>query len=604
VALAHRRLAVIDLTPDGRQPMMSGSGRYVISYNGEIYNFPDLRSQLAALGHAFQGSSDTAVLVEAFDEWGVAGTLPRLNGMFALAAWDRRATTLVLARDRFGEKPLYYATVGRRFAFASELRALCSATGPTMDIDRNALTLLLRHNYLPEPWSIYKGVAKVPAAAYLTLDLSTSRRPARLEKYWSLRDVVERGVSAPESIDDDDAIDVVGAILKKAVGQRMIADVPLGAFLSGGIDSSLVVAMMQEQSSTPVRTFSIGFNETGYDEAPFAKRVAAELGTDHTEVYVTAQEALDVIPILPSMFDEPFADSSQIPTFLVAKVARDQLTVALTGDGGDELFGGYLRYLALKRGWAAIRRIPYAARRRLSPLLRSELASRVERFVPARVGGRRASSLLRRAGDAFAAPGVPQLYFNLMSYWKTPSEIVIGGVEPSTSLSDPAAWPTIGSPVERAMYVDAMSYLPGDILTKVDRASMNVSLETRIPFLDHRLVEMAWRLPQEMRFRNWQGKWVLRQLLARYVSTNLFERPKMGFGVPIHEWLRGPLRPWAEDLLNERRLLDGGYLRPEPIRNLWARHLAGENWQYHLWGVLMFQAWHEHTCAITSTASH
>ena len=608
LALGHRRLSIIDLSPAGHQPMASHDERYVMSYNGEIYNFLDLRRDLEAGGASFRGHSDTEVLLAAVSAWGLAGALERCNGMFAFALWDRAERTLSLARDRLGEKPLYFGWNRGAFLFASELKALAAWPGFAPEVDRDALALSLRHNYVPAPYSIYRGIYKLPPATLLRLtpdlqgaDPGLAALGRRFEAYWSARETAERGVQDPFTGSEAEAIEALDACLRRAVASRMVADVPLGAFLSGGIDSSSVVALMQAQSERPVKTFSIGFHEAGYNEAEHAKAVAQHLGTEHTELYVTPQEAREVIPRLPVLYDEPFADSSQIPTFLVSGLARSTVTVSLSGDGGDELFGGYNRYFWAEAIWRKLGRLPAPARRALAGAIRAAPPRTWQRLfdlagpvLPGRLRQPRAGEKLHKLARMLGIHGQEALYMRLVSHWSEPCDVVLGAREPPTALSDPAQWARLESYTARMMYLDTVSYLPDDILAKVDRASMAVSLEARVPLLDHRVVELAWRLPLDMKVRGGEGKWILRRVLERYVPRQLFERPKMGFGVPIDDWLRGPLRDWAEALLDEGRLRREGFFEPAPIRRLWQEHLAGRSdWHYDLWNVLIFQAWQE-----------
>jgi asparagine synthase (glutamine-hydrolysing) len=592
VGLGHRRLSIVDLSPAGHQPMLSRCERYVIAYNGEVFSHLDIRAELQAHGCEFRGHSDTEVMVEAISRWGLDATLPRLIGMFAIALWDRGDRSLTLIRDRLGIKPLYWLEQRGLVLFGSELKALRQHPGWTPALDRNAIGAFMRHNYIPAPFSAYEGVHKLEAGCYVVL--ARGREPRHV-RYWDMREVAREGQRGRRKQDDNEAVAAMEALLRDSVRRRMVADVPLGALLSGGIDSSLVTALMQAQSAQRVRTFSIGFSEAGYDEAPFAKAVAQHLGTDHTELYVEPSHALDVIPRLSDWWDEPFADSSQIPTYLVCALTRKHVTVVLSGDGGDEVFCGYTRYLLGAQLWSRMHRLPPALRhavacgiRRVSPGNWERLAALVPaRFRPPHVGMRAhkfADSLDRSDPDA--------VYLQMLSHWHQPDAIVLNAKEAKGRLWDAETPALVPHFVDRMQYLDTLTYLPDDILTKVDRASMAVALEARVPLLDHRVVEAAWRLPLETKMRDGKGKWMLRQILARYVPVSLFERPKMGFGVPIDRWLRGPLRDWAENLLGEGRLRSQGLLDPGPIRERWHAHLeGGANWAYPLWNVLMLQAW-------------
>lgn len=598
IALGHRRLAIVELSPAGAQPMQSACGRYVIAFNGEIYNHLDLRRDLGNL--PWRGHSDTETLLAGFSAWGIRATLERCIGMFALAVWDKKVRSLSLARDRMGEKPLYYGWQGQGdgacFLFGSDLAALRAHPAFSADINRDALALYMRHNAIGAPHSIYQGIYKLPQGTLLTVSL-TVREP-KFETYWSLPKVAERGVVTPFDGTDAEAVDALEALLKDAVRQQMMADVPLGAFLSGGIDSSTVVALMQEQSNRPIKTFTIGFSEEGYNEALHAKAVAQHLGTDHTELYVSPLQALDVIPKLPMLYSEPFSDSSQIPTFLVSQLARQHVTVSLSGDAGDELFAGYNRYVQGHNRWNIVSRIPVAMRRLIAAMLQAISPNRwntllepLQPILPSTLRMANVGEKLHKAAGVLGARTIDELYLGLVTHWE-PENLVLGATEPLTNLRGETLSLTGLDDVQRMMALDAITYLPDDILVKVDRAAMGVSLETRVPFLDHRVVEFAWQLPQHMKLRGGVGKWALRQVLYRHVPKSLIERPKMGFGVPIDSWLRGPLRDWAESLLNESRLQNDGYFNPAPIRQKWAEHLSGKrNWQYHLWDVLMFQAW-------------
>jgi len=608
ITLGHRRLAILDLSPAGRQPMSSASGRYVIAFNGEIYNHLSLRLTLEKSGtpgattSSWRGHADTETLLAGFDAWGIRATVLRCIGMFAFAVWDKHERVLTLGRDRLGEKPLYYGWQGSGegvcFLFGSELKALKAHPSFSAEIDRDALCLYMRHNYIPAPHSIYQGIRKLLPGHLLTV--SAQRREPALEAYWSLSDVVVSGQRSPRTGSDSDVTDELEQILKSAIRQQMVADVPLGAFLSGGIDSSTVVALMQAQSDRAVKTFTIGFNEEGYNEAIHAKAVARHLGTDHTELYVTPQQALDVIPGLPGLYCEPFADSSQIPTFLVSQLARQKVTVSLSGDAGDELFSGYNRYLLAQRLWDKLSMIPVGMRTlaasgisALSPSAWGRLARPLHAVTPNALKLTHIGDKLHKGAGVLASRRIDDLYLGLVTHWN-PDEVVLAGREPTTCLHG-APMPLEGlDDVQRMMALDTMTYLPDDILVKVDRAAMGVSLEGRVPFLDHRVVEFAWRIPQSMKLRNGVGKWVLRQVLYRYIPKELIERPKMGFGVPIDVWLRGPLMDWAQALLSDERLRRDGFFNPAPIRAKWAEHLSGKrNWQYLLWDVLMFQTWLE-----------
>jgi len=592
VVLTHRRLSILDLSSAGHQPMISPSGQFVIVFNGEIYNHLDLREQLGV--SSWQGHSDSETLLAGIDAWGLEQTLLKCVGMFAFALWDREKKSLYLARDRIGEKPLYYGWQKDIFLFGSELKALKAHPSFEGEIDRGSIALQLRHNCIPAPYSIYNGIKKLLPGTFVKLTVDSQQFVEReLPEpifYWSLEETVNRGLDSVFEGGDSKAIITLDKLLSDSIRQQMIADVPLGAFLSGGVDSSAVVALMQKQSSLPVKTFSIGFNERNYDEAIYAKEVANYLGTDHTELYVAAQQAMDVIDRLPQLYDEPFSDSSQIPTFLVAEMARQHVKVSLSGDGGDELFGGYNRYFKTHLWWNKVNAIPKPIRHMISKGLLTIPPGVWDRagYIVAGVSG---NTVAKLAGVLSVEDGV-SLYRYFTTHWDDPAAVVIGGKEGKTEVSDPSI--ELGHIAEQMMAMDTLTYLPDDILTKVDRAAMGVSLESRIPLLDHRVVEFAWQLPLSMKIRHGQGKWILRQLLYQYVPKKLIERPKMGFGVPIDSWLRGPLRDWAESLLGESRLRQEGYLYPAPIRKKWEEHLSGKrNWQYHLWDVLMFQAWLE-----------
>jgi len=606
VALGHRRLAILDLTEEGRQPMFSADGRLVTVFNGEIYNFLDLRAELEGLGHSFRGHSDTEVILAAFMQWGVEKAVNKFNGMFALALWDRNERQLTLLRDRIGKKPLYYGWAGNTLLFASQVKALRRHPAFRDELNLAALALYLRHGYIPAPYSIYRGIYKLPPASYLTVrtcDVGGNSAPV---PYWSVKEVAESGVNSPHTGRPEEIIEELRWLLEDAVRLRMIADVPLGAFLSGGIDSSLVVGAMQALSPRRVRTFSIGFSEEEYNEAPHARAVADYLGTEHTELYVSPRDAMSVVPELGEMFDEPFADSSQIPTYLVSKLARRQVTVSLSGDGGDELFGGYHAYLVNARSWDRIARIPTwlrVAAGRLVAALPGPAWERAFRIfgpvLPAAFRRPDAGGRFNRFGLTLSRAAQEEFYRNLISVWENPAALLAGVREPPTAFTDPSRWARLPGFVERMMYLDMQCYLPDDILAKVDRASMAVSLEARCPLLDYRLIEFAWRVPTALKLRDGQGKWLLRQLAYRYVPQSLLDRPKKGFAVPVGEWLRGPLREWAEALLQPERLKREGVFEPHSVERRWSAHLAGEaDWSSCLWSVLMFQLWREASSAL------
>lgn len=600
IALGHRRLAIQDLSPEGHQPMTSLSGRFTVVFNGEIYNFLELKRELEKGGIAFRGHSDTEVLLASVGRWGLKRAIERFVGMFAFALWDRHERVLTLVRDRLGEKPLYYGWQGKTFLFGSELKALRVHPEWQGEINREVLALYMRHNYIPAPYSIYKGIAKLPPGTMLGLPANSL--PGNLPDplpYWSAKTVAEYGAENPLAVSDEEAIEQLDGLLRCSIRGKMLADVPLGAFLSGGIDSSTIVALMQAESNRPVKTFTIGFHEEGYNEAKHAKVIAKHLGTEHTELYVTAKQAMDVIPRLPTLYDEPFSDSSQIPTFLISEMTRQHVTVALSGDGGDELFFGYNRYQKALAIWNKIGWMPDGGRKSLTYLLNTIPIGVLDKMffwiAPilkkyGRPGS--AGDKLKKLADVLSMESPDCLYTNLLSHWKYPCSLVYDSNEPLTVFTDPSRQAKLKDFTQRMLFLDIVSYLPDDILCKVDRASMGVSLEVRVPLIDHRVFEFAWQLPLSMKMRNGQSKWLLCQVLYQYVPHEMMQRPKMGFGVPIDDWLRGPLREWAEELLGEARLKREGFFNPSPIREKWEEHLSEKrNWHYYLWDVLMFQAW-------------
>lgn len=598
IALGHRRLSIIDLTVEGHQPMYSSGRRYVIVFNGEIYNYRSIGAELRGSGVSFRGHSDTEVLLAAVEKWGLNNTVKRLVGMFAFALWDKIEHKLFLVRDRAGEKPLYYGWMGNSFLFGSELKPLYAHPNFRMDIDRDALALYARYNYIPVPHTICRGIRKLLPGTVLTIDLNKIGAYPEPENYWALEQIISEGKLTPFKGGDNEAVEELEKVLTEAISGQMISDVPLGAFLSGGIDSSLIVAIMQSNSGQPVRTFSIGLREDAYNEAFHAAKVAKYIGSDHTELYVHPDEARGVIPLLPELYDEPFADSSQIPTFLVAKLTRKKVTVSLSGDAGDELFGGYNRYFWAKNIWNWSGWIPQRIRKgsavlakTLSPTQWDSCFNRISPVMPKAFQHRLPGDKIYKMADIITEKSPDAMYKKLISTWLGPEELILGSREPDGIYSQNRGG-FIRDFSEQMMYYDFAAYLSNDILVKVDRACMGCSLESRVPFLDHRVIDFAWRLPLNMKIRDGKGKWLLRQLLYKYIPKEIIERPKMGFGIPIDSWLRGPLRDWCDSLLNEKRLKSEGFYHAEIVRQKWEEHLSGRrNWQYHLWNVLMFELW-------------
>ncbi len=603
LALGHRRLAVLDLSAEGHQPMVSSCGRYVIVFNGEIYNFGQLKSALVQEGCAFRGHSDTEVLIEAIGQWGIQKTLVQLNGMFAFALWDHQVQKLFLVRDRLGIKPLYYGWINNQFVFASELKALWAHPHFQKDIQIDAVALLMHYGYIPAPHSIFRGIYKLLPGTFLSVSrehilqrATFSPTPTAAQTllqpavYWSAQNMVAQSMDQPV-VSSDEALSLLHERLSEAVLLRMVADVPLGAFLSGGIDSSTIVALMQVQSARPVKTFSIGFAETDYNEAPWACAIARHLGTDHTELYMSNKEIMDQLPLLPEVFDEPFADSSQIPQWMISRLTRQHVTVCLSGDGGDELFCGYDRYRFCRLLWRCMTWAPIGVRRVLARVL-SQFPERAYHHILQRVRQTKSSDKIAKLAGAIQQETPDALYEFVMSLWNDIPELMPNFVPAKDLDRSFLSAAVLSDSTHRMMFRDLVHYLPDDLLTKVDRASMGVGLEVRVPLLDHHVVATAWRMPLWMHSLEGQSKWPLRQILYRYVPRHLIDRPKMGFGVPIDRWLRGPLRMWAEDLLDEGRLKRDGYFDPGVVHRVWAAHLSGKRQAHQaIWCLLAFQTW-------------
>ena len=599
VGMSHRRLSILDLSPAGHQPMLSASLRYTVVFNGEIYNHLDLRKKLKKeLGPLiWKGNSDTETLLACIDNWGIQETLVNLVGMFAFSLWDNVSKTLTLARDRIGEKPLYYGWEGsgkdRVFLFGSDLKSFKAYPNFNPVVDRNALCLFLRHSCVPAPHCIYEGFNKLNPGCYL--NISKDQMSPKITRYWDAGCLLTAGVNSPISSNFNDLSSFIESKIVKAVNRQSISDVPLGTFLSGGIDSSIITTLLQSQSIKPVKTFTIGFEEESYNEAIYAKKISKHLGTDHTELYVSSKDGLDLIPDLSRIYGEPFADSSQIPTILLSILAKKDVTVVLSGDAGDELFCGYNRYNFADDLWHKLNFLPSSGKNVLANLLVT-MPSRVwdmsESLSLAGKSSARLAEKVQKVAGVLAANSVDDLYTDLISDFKNPSEWVIGGTDPY-SLTLNETYKELGT--KRSMMLkDLLGYLPNDILTKVDRASMSVSLETRVPFLDHELVEATFRVPINMHLYGGKSKSILRDILYKYVPKDLIERPKMGFGIPLDSWLRGPLKDWAESQLNEKRLDCEGYFVTQKVRKIWMEHLNGsKNWSSQIWNILMFQSWLE-----------
>tara|TARA_B100001057_G_C22844339_1_gene948368 strand:+ start:840 stop:2795 length:1956 start_codon:yes stop_codon:yes gene_type:complete len=603
IVLGHQRLSILDLSSAGDQPMQSNSGRHIITYNGEIYNHLELRSDLERSNSTikWQGNSDTETLLEAVDYWGIETVLKKIDGMFAFGIWDQKKRSLILARDRIGEKPIYFGWQGngnnKTFLFSSELKALKIHPEFYGEINRDAISLQLRHNCIPAPHTIYKNIYKLLPGYYLELredNLKEGFLP-QSKIYWSLSERATYGNNKKFLNNEEEIKNNLENQLQLSVKKQMISDVPIGAFLSGGIDSSTIVALMQLQSNHPIKTFTIGFSEDDYSEAEYAKKIAKHLGTDHTELYITPKMATDVIPKLPTIYDEPFSDSSQIPTFLVSQLAKQQVKVSLSGDGGDELFGGYNRYTMSKKFWKIFRLMPLSLRKILKSRIHSispKNWNKISYLLPGSDQYANFGDKMHKGANTLEADNLLDLYYVLCSHWQNPSEVVINSKEPGTLLTKFRPDLTSLNDQQQMMVLDFLTYLPDDILVKVDRSAMASSLETRAPFLDHKLIEYVFKIPQSLKFRNGSGKWILRKILNQYIPKNMTERPKMGFALPLDAWLRGPLRDWAEDLLDEKKLNHEGYFISEIVKRKWLEHLSGKrNWQSDLWDVLMFQAW-------------
>ena len=599
IAMSHRRLAIQDTTLAGHLPMVSKSGRYIIVYNGEIYNYKTLREELKKAGYFFRSQSDTEVLLAAIEIWGLSAALDKFVGMFAFALWDKNNHRLYLVRDRLGEKPLYYGIFGNVILFGSELKAFEVHDSFVKSINRDAISLLLRYNYIPAPYSIYDKIYKIKPGTFLEIKVENHKISTTEYTYWAYKNfVMSEGIDNKIYNYKEAKLSIKDA-LTESIRSQMIADVPLGAFLSGGIDSSLIVSIMQSLSPDPIKTYTIGFDHSEYNEANDAKSIANYLGTDHTELYVTASQALNVIPKIPNIFDEPFADSSQIPTYLISKLASSNVTVSLSGDGGDELFGGYNRYYKGYSAWKNFSRMPYPINYIFSEIICSInpekwnfLYNHFGKYISDEKNYKNIGDKLYKMADIIKINNPQDMYLSLVSFWNNTEQIVLNSSEPMSTPRDYDNWVENLDDRENMMFLDTISYLPDDILTKVDRSSMAVSLESRTPFLNHSLVELSQRIPIELKIKDGKGKWILRNILNDFIPANFIDKPKTGFGIPIAEWLRGPLKEWAEALIDSSRLKHDGYFNAELVTNMWDKHLnKSRNYGHHLWSILMFQAW-------------
>ena len=599
IGLAHRRLSILDLSKEGNQPMLSDSGRYIMIFNGEIYNHLKLRSKLESdfKNIKWRGTSDTETILKCIELLGYDSTFRLLEGMFSVALWDRNKKNLILCRDRIGEKPLYYGWQANTFLFASELKSIKKHPDFTKKIDLNSLSLFFKYNYIPNPHSIYEGIKKLSPGTYISINYIN--RTEKIVRYWDLKSVIKKNNIITDTRTESEITKQLETLLKSKIKDQMLSDVPLGAFLSGGVDSSMIVALMQSISKEPIKTFTIGFEDQNFNEARFAKEIAEYLKTDHTELYVTSKDALDVVPLLHEIYDEPFADSSQIPTYLVSKLAKKYVTVSLSGDGGDELFAGYNRYLLANKIWPKINILPLSIRKYIGEFIRfislekwNKLFSFMNKISTKKYIFNQFGDKIYKFSYLLDSTDINDLYDKIISFWSH-SDNIVKNISIENTNEDINNYETI-SAIEKMMYTDMLTYLPDDILVKVDRAAMSVSLESRVPFLNHKIIEFTSRIPLHLKLRDNKTKWILKQILYNYVPKRLIERPKMGFGVPIDSWLRGPLKDWAENLLDAEKLDKQGLLNTEIIRKKWNEHLSGKrNWQYHLWGVLMFQSWYE-----------